>query len=195
MLGLKSETSPIWAEIVLEDLETFLTDHAYNEIKAAQSAMAVINYRSNETEFVHTMNALAIEEMQHFEMVYNWIQKLDLKLGQESQNIYAMQLRKFLPKTKDLEEKFLQKLLLSSLMEARSCERFETLIPVLDQQNAELAKFYKDLFESEARHYRTFLEYARKFGGKKRIDEIWQNLLIYEGELIRNLGQKPLVHG
>ncbi len=195
MLGLKSETSPIWAEIVLEDLETFLTDHAYNEIKAAQSAMAVINYRSNETEFVHTMNALAIEEMQHFEMVYNWIQKLDLKLGQESQNIYAMQLRKFFPKTKDLEEKFLQKLLLSSLMEARSCERFDTLIPVLDQQNAELAKFYKDLFESEARHYRTFLEYARKFGGKKRIDEIWQNLLIYEGELIRNLGQKPLVHG
>ncbi len=195
MLGLKSETTPIWAEIVLEDLETFLTDHAYNEIKAAQSAMAVINYRPNETDFVQTMNALAIEEMQHFEMVYNWIQKLGLKLGQETQNVYAMHLRKFLPKTKDIEERFLQKLLLSSLMEARSCERFDTLIPVLTKQNIELAGFYKDLFESEARHYRTFLEYARKFGGKKRIDEIWQNLLIYEGELIRNLGQKPLVHG
>ncbi len=195
MLGLKSETTPIWAEIVIEDLETFLTDHAYNEIKAAQSAMAVINYRPNETDFVQTMNALAIEEMQHFEMVYNWIQKLGLKLGQETQNVYAMHLRKFFPKTKDIEERFLQKLLLSSLMEARSCERFDTLIPVLTKQNIELAGFYKDLFESEARHYRTFLEYARKFGGKKRIDEIWQNLLIYEGELIRNLGQKPLVHG
>ena len=195
MLGLKSETTPIWAEIVIEDLETFLTDHAYNEIKAAQSAMAVINYRPNETDFVQTMNALAIEEMQHFEMVYNWIQKLGLKLGQETQNVYAMHLRKFFPKTKDIEERFLQKLLLSSLMEARSCERFDTLIPVLTKQNVELAGFYKDLFESEARHYRTFLEYARKFGGKKRIDEIWQNLLVYEGELIRNLGQKPLVHG
>ena len=195
MLGLKSETSPLWAKIVLEDLETFLTDHAYNEIKAAQSAMAVINYRPNETEFVHTMNALAIEEMQHFEMVYNWIRKLDLKLGQESQNTYAMQLRKFFPKTKDPEERFVQKLLLSSLMEARSCERFDTLIPVLEQQNIELAKFYKNLFESEARHYRTFLEYGRQFGGKKRIDEMWQNLLKYEGELIQNLGQKPLVHG
>ncbi len=195
MLGLKSETTPIWAEIVLEDLETFLTDHAYNEIKAAQSAMAVINYRPNETDFVQTMNALAIEEMQHFEMVYNWIQKLGLKLEQETQNVYAMHLRKFFPKTKDIEERFLQKLLLSSLMEARSCERFDTLIPVLTKQNVELAGFYKDLFESEARHYRTFLEYARKFGGKKRIDEIWQNLLVYEGELIRNLGQKPLVHG
>ena len=195
MLGLKSETPVKWAEIVMQDLNTFLTDHAYNEMKAAQSAMAVINHQPDDVEFVNTMSALAIEEMQHFEMVYRWIQKMQLQLGQESQNTYAMQLRKFFPKTKDRQEKFLQKLMLSSLMEARSCERFDTLIPVLEPQYPELAGFYKNLFVSEARHYRVFLDYARKFGGKERIDQIWDKLLTYEAELINSLGQKPLVHG
>ncbi len=195
MLGLKTQTSPKWAEAVLQDLQTFLTDHAYNEMKAAQSAMAVINHQPDDTEFVNTMSALAIEEIQHFEMVYEWIQKMHLQLGQESQNAYAMQLRKFFPKTKDRQEKFLQKLMLSSLMEARSCERFSVLIPVLEPIHPELAGFYKDLFASEARHYRVFLEYARKFGGKERIDPIWDRLLTYEAKLIDSLGHKALVHG
>jgi len=195
MLGLKANTQPQWAEIVKENLEIFLTDHAYNEIKAAQSAMAVINHRPNEVAFVNTMSALAIEEMQHFEMVYEIIQKMGLQLGQETQNTYAMQLRKFFPKTKDREEKFLQKLMLSSLMEARSCERFSVLIPALETGYPDLAQFYKDLFESEARHYRVFLEYARQFGGKAYIDKQWEQLLTYEAELIQKAGQKPLVHG
>jgi len=195
MLGLKSKTPEKWAKIAIQDLEIFLTDHAYNEIKAAQSAMAVINHRPNHTKFVNTMSALAIEEMQHFEMVYDIIKKFGLQLGQESQNAYAMQLRKFFPKTKNIEERFIQKLMLSSLMEARSCERFSILIPVLENEYPELAQFYRDLFESEARHYRVFLEYARIFGGKEKTDAIWDKLLTYEADLINRLGQKPLVHG
>jgi len=195
MLGLKANTQPEWAEIVLQNLEDFLTDHAYNEMKAAQSAMAVINHQPDDIEFVNTMSALAIEEMQHFEMVYDIMQKRGLKLGQESQNEYAMQLRKFFPKTKDRQEKFLQKLMLSSLMEGRSCERFSVLIPALKPIDPELAQFYTDLFESEARHYRVFLEYARKFGGREYIDKQWEQLLDYEAQLIKSLGQKALVHG
>ena len=195
MLGLKAETPESWAKIVIKDLNTFLTDHAYNEMKAAQSAMAVINHRPNDVEFVNTMSALAIEEMQHFEMVYERMQKLHLELGQESQNTYAMQLRKFFPKTKDREEKFLQKLMLSSLMEARSCERFSVLIPIIKESYPELAEFYEELFVSEARHYRVFLDYARKFGGKERINQIWDELLTYEAELINRLGKNALVHG
>jgi len=195
MLGLKSNTDKKWANIVMNDLTSFLSDHAYNEMKAAQSAMAVINHKPDDTEFVNTMSALAIEEMQHFEMVYEKIQSLGLELGAESQNEYAMQLRKFFPKTKDKNERFLQKLMLSSLMEARSCERFSVLIEALKETQPELARFYEDLFESEARHYRVFLEYARKFGGREKIDKIWDELLTYEGTLNASLGKKPMVHG
>ncbi len=195
MLGLKANTPNEWAQIVLKDMESFLTDHAYNEIKAAQSAIAVINHKPNHQLFVNTMSALAIEEMQHFESVYGHIQKLGLKLGQESQNDYAMQLRKFFPKTKDPKQKLIQKLLLSSLMEARSCERFSVLIPVLNNQYPDLATFYKELFESEARHYRVFLEFARQFDEAETVNRQWQALLSYEAELIKGLGHKALVHG
>ncbi len=195
MLGLKANTPNEWAQIVLKDMESFLTDHAYNEIKAAQSAIAVINHKPNHQLFVNTMSALAIEEMQHFESVYEHIQKLGLKLGQESQNDYAMQLRKFFPKTKDPKQKLIQKLLLSSLMEARSCERFSVLIPVLNNQYPDLATFYKELFESEARHYRVFLEFARQFDEVETVNRQWQALLSYEAELIKGLDHKALVHG
>jgi len=195
MLGLKSKTNPKWAEIVKQDLECFLTDHAYNEIKAAQSAMAVINHEPNDVDFVNTMSALAIEEMEHFEMAYKKIRELGLKLGVEQQNTYAMRLRKFFPKTKDRKEKFLQKLMLSSLMEARSCERFTVLADAMNDSHPDLSAFYAGLFESEARHYRVFLEYARQFGGRAYIDEIWDKLLTYEGELNLSLGKTAHVHG
>jgi tRNA-(ms[2]io[6]A)-hydroxylase len=195
MLGLKAKTNKKWAEIVLQDLSTFLTDHAYNEMKAAQSAMAVINHRADDIEFVNTMSALAIEEMQHFEMVYEKIQLMGFELGEERQNEYAMQLRRFFPKTKDRDKKFFQKLMLSSLIEARSCERFSVLYEVMKPVHPELAQFYDDLFESEARHYRVFLEYARKFAGKEKIDKMWDELLTYEAQLINSRGKSALVHG
>ena len=195
MLGLLANTNKAWAKIVLQDLQAFMNDHAYNEMKAAQAALAVINHRPNDIEFVNTMSALAIEEMQHFEMVFERMQKYSFELGKEQVNVYAMKLRKFFPKTKDVEEKFLQKLMLSSLIEARSCERFVVLADVMKQNYPELSNFYAGLFESEARHYRVFLEYARKYGGRERIDRIWNKLLIFEAEIIQQLGKSALVHG
>jgi tRNA-(ms[2]io[6]A)-hydroxylase len=195
MLGLKANTNKEWAKIVMQDLEIFMSDHAYNEMKAAQSAMAVINHEPNDIEFVNTMSALAIEEMQHFEMAYELMKKYNFKLGKEQVNEYAMKLRKFFPKTKDDRERFLQKLMLSSLIEARSCERFTVLANEMEASQPELSAFYAGLFESEARHYRVFLDYARKYGGREKIDKIWDELLSFEAELIDSLGHKALVHG
>ena len=195
MLGLKANTNKEWAEIVMQDLEIFMSDHAYNEMKAAQSAMAVINHEPNDIEFVNTMSALAIEEMQHFEMAYELMKKYNFKLGKEQVNEYAMKLRKFFPKTKDDRERFLQKLMLSSLIEARSCERFTVLANEMEASQPELSAFYAGLFESEARHYRVFLDYARKYGGTERINQIWDELLSFEATLIDSLGHKALVHG
>ncbi len=195
MLGLKASTSPQWAKIAIENLPDFLTDHAYNEMKAAQSAMAVINHWPENVDFVKTMSALAIEEMEHFEMVYEKINRHGFTLGKEQVNEYAMKLRKFFPKTKDADEKFVQKLLLSSLIEARSCERFSVLKEELKQNYPDLAQFYSGLFESEARHYRVFLQYARDYAGKEKVDKIWDDLLSYEAGLIKQLGKKPSVHG
>jgi tRNA-(ms[2]io[6]A)-hydroxylase len=195
MLGLKANTNPEWVEVVLNDMESFMTDHAYNEIKASQSAIAVINHWPQNRKFVHTMSGIAIEEMEHFDSVYKKMHLHGWKLGQEQVNEYAMKLRKFFVKTKDKDQKFIQKLLLSSLIEARSCERFSLLKEGLKNSYPDLAQFYSDLFESEARHYRVFLEFARDYGNKEEVDKLWDNLLDYEASLIYKLGKKPLVHG
>jgi len=195
MLGLKAETDKKWAKIVKENLERFMTDHAYNEMKASQSAMAVVNHWPENEKFVKTMLGIAIEEMQHFDMVYQKMLENGWVLGKEHVNEYAMKLRKFFPKTKDTKQKFIQKLLLSSLIEARSCERFNLLKNELNNSYPDLARFYGDLFESEARHYRVFLEFAREYGDRNEVDEMWNKLLEHEANLINQLGKSPLVHG
>jgi tRNA-(ms[2]io[6]A)-hydroxylase len=52
-------------------------------------------------------------------------------------------------------------LLVSAIIEARSCERFASLVPVLDPVDPVLAKFYASLLKSEARHYQDYLRLAR----------------------------------
>jgi tRNA-(ms[2]io[6]A)-hydroxylase len=49
-------------------------------------------------------------------------------------------------------------LIVSAIVEARSCERFEGLMQVLDD---ELAEFYGSLLKSEARHFKVYLDFAK----------------------------------
>ena len=70
MLGLKFETETSWVEIAKDNLEQILTDHAFAEQKASANAISItINY-SEETELVKEMLIIAIEELEHFQMVH-----------------------------------------------------------------------------------------------------------------------------
>jgi tRNA-(ms[2]io[6]A)-hydroxylase len=51
-------------------------------------------------------------------------------------------------------------MVVSAIVEARSCERFERVIPVLDNQ---LADFYGSLLKSEARHFKIYLDFAEEY--------------------------------
>lgn len=53
-------------------------------------------------------------------------------------------------------------LVCGAFIEARSCERFIALAPRLDEP---LATFYRGLSESEARHFRVYLELAEQSAG------------------------------
>jgi tRNA-(ms[2]io[6]A)-hydroxylase len=79
------------------------------------------------------------------------------------------------------------------LIEARSCERFKLLSEELEDQ--ELADFYRSLMVSEANHYTMFLNFARQYGDRKEVDKKWQDLLIFEAEIMKSLGNKETIHG
>tara|TARA_R110002126_G_scaffold286314_3_gene437922 strand:+ start:3114 stop:3695 length:582 start_codon:yes stop_codon:yes gene_type:complete len=193
MLGLQFETETSWAEIAKVNLQQILTDHAFLEQKAASNAVSIIINYSEETELVKEMSNIAIEEMQHFKMVHLLMVKRGMVLGREQKNDYAIRLQKFFNKTKDRTNALVQRLLIAALIEARSCERFKVFSENMEDE--ELQKFYKNLMISEAGHYATFLQFARKYQDRAIVDEKWNALLAFEAELMKERGNLAKIHG
>ena len=125
MLGLKFETSTSWVEVASAGLQQVLTDHAFAEQKAASNAVSLIINYSEETELVQAMSDIAIEEMEHFKMVHEFMVRRGMTLGRDQSNDYAKHLLSYFPKTSDRSIALIHRLLIAALIEARSCERFK----------------------------------------------------------------------
>lgn len=193
MLGLKLPTDPRWVNIVEKNIQEILTDHAYCEQKAASTAISLIVSFPEYTELVQEMTELVNEEISHFKMVHDRIIEKGWALGRDRKDKYVIQLMKFFPKGGSRTTQLVHRLLYAALIEARSCERFRLLSEELEDKK--LAKFYRKLMISEAGHYTMFLNFARKYGDRKEVDEKWQQLLDYEAEIMKNLGKKETIHG
>jgi len=193
MLGLKLPTDPRWVNIVEKNIEEILTDHAFCEQKAASTAISLIVSFPEYSNLVEEMTALVKEEISHFKLVHDKILERGWALGRDRKDEYVLQLLKFFPKGGSRVDQLVHRLLYAALIEARSCERFRLLSEELEDK--ELAEFYRKLMVSEANHYTMFLSFARKYGNRKKVDEKWQQLLDYEGDIMKNLGKKETVHG
>ena len=193
MLGLKLATDPRWVNIVESNIQEILSDHAWCEQKAATNALTIIINNSELPDLVTDMIKIAKEEIEHFEMVHELIKSKGLEFGRERKDDYVGELYKFMKKGASRTVAFVDRLLFSAMIEARSCERFKVLSENI--QDKELSKFYHDLMVSEAGHYTTFLGYARKYGQGVDVDTRWKEWLAYEGEIIQNYGKSETVHG
>lgn len=194
MLGLKLETDPRWVKNAVEgNISEILTDHAWCEQKAASHAISLIVNFPEYTELVQIMSGLAIEEMQHFQMVHQLIMNRGEVLGRERKDDYVGQLMKFIRKGVDRKTLLTERLLFAAMIEARSCERFKVLHENIN--DAHLAQFYYDLMASEARHFTTFIKLAKKYDDPAKVESRWQEWLVYEAEVIKNYGNSERIHG
>lgn len=195
MLRLKHATDPRWADLAGKDLSEILTDHAYCEQKAASTAISLIVKFPEFTELVQEMSALAQEEMQHFQSVHELMVKRGLQLGKERRDEYVNELLGFLNKESSRTGQLVEKLLFAAMIEARSCERFRVLSEHIE--DAELARFYRELMASEAGHHTMFLKLARKYGQKAGldVDRRWDEFLTFESEMIRRYEKEARIHG
>ncbi len=193
MFGLKLPTDPRWANIAEANLEEILTDHAWCEQKAASNAIMLITQNPEHEDLVHELTAIALEELQHFQLVIDIIKQKGYRLGRERKDDYVNQLMKFSKKDGSRNTAFIDRLLFAAMIEARSCERFRVLSKNIKDQ--ELATFYHDLMVSEANHYTTFLNFARKYTRDVDVDKRWQEWLDFEGKLIQQYGKKETIHG
>ena len=192
---LKLPTDPRWVNIVEQNIEDILTDHAWCEQKAATNAITIITINSEFPDLVADMLALAKEEIEHFQMVNDIIVKRGLVLGRERKDEYVGELARYMKKsnTGSRVSGLVERLLFSAMIEARSCERFKVLSENI--QDEELAVFYRELMESEAAHYTTFIGYARKYGRGIDVEKRWQEWLEFEASVIQKYGKNQTVHG
>jgi tRNA-(ms[2]io[6]A)-hydroxylase len=193
MFGLSLPTPPDWVRVIESNISEILTDHAYCEQKAASNALSLIIHFPERTDLVQTLTLLAQEELSHFKAVHDLIVRRGYTLGKERKDAYVGELQKFARKDASRDVVLLDKLLVAALIEARSCERFKVLSEHL--ADVELATFYRSLMASEAAHYVTFIDLARKVASDEAVSLRWQEFLGYESGIITKYGTGKAVHG
>jgi len=188
MLGLKLATDPRWVNLAEKSLEEILTDHAYCEQKAASSCISLIQQFPEKEKLVEAVAPVVTEEWGHFRMVLKEMKRRNLKLGRQRSDKYVAELIKFQKKGGNREEQLLEKLLMSALIEARSCERFRLLSEGL--ADIELREFYREFMISEAGHYRMFIDLANEYIGKEKTKTRWDEWLEYESGIMKKMEPK-----
>lgn len=185
ILGLQLPTDPRWVDLAHISLEDILTDHAYCEQKAATSCISLIQRYPEKEKLVTELAPIVTEEWGHFRLVLAELKKRNLSLGKQRKDEYVNKLMTFQKKDGSSDERFLDKLLIFALIEARSCERFKRLSEGLD--DSYLSNFYRRFMESEAGHYTLFIELAETYFDKEHVRKRWQEWLAYEEVVMKEL--------
>lgn len=178
---LDTPTPVAWIKEACRHLPELLLDHANCELKAASTALGFIYRYPERTSLSRQMSRLAREEMRHFEQARKLMEQMDIPFERLSASRYAGRLRKAV--RRDEPDRLLDMLLVSALIEARSCERFAALIPHLPEN---LGRFYQSLLSSEARHFEHYLAFARNEVDVKdeQFDRRLDTLKVLEASLI-----------
>ena len=185
ILGLKLVTDPRWVNLAEKSLEEILTDHAFCEQKAATTCITIIQRYPAKEKMIEELAPIVTEEWGHFRQVLAELKKRGLKLGKQRKDVYVNRLFEFEKKGGHEDDRFLDKLLISALIEARSCERFKRLSEGLDDPY--MREFYRKFMESEAGHYTLFIELSETYLEKEKVRQRWKEWLEYETTIIKEM--------
>jgi tRNA-(ms[2]io[6]A)-hydroxylase len=189
MLGLQLETDPRWVDIASKSIEEILIDHAFCEQKAASSGISLIIQFSERQELVEELTEIVAEEWSHFERVLGELKKRGFSLGPPRKDEYVIQLLQKERKGGSRNQQLAEKLLICALIEARSCERFKLLYENLN--DPELKKFYYEFMVSEAGHYVSFVNMAKRYFPEEKVKKRLHELLEEEAAIVKNLVLRP----
>jgi len=185
MLGLKLPTDPRWVNLAEMDLQEILTDHAYCEQKAATTCISIIQKFPDRKRLVRELAPIVTEEWGHFRLVLQELDRRNLDLGKQRKDAYVNALMSFMIKDGGPTGRLVERLLVSALIEARSCERFRLLSLHLTEER--MREFYHHFMVSEAGHYKLFIDLAKHYGEEDQVMARWQEYLDYECQIMETL--------
>ena len=190
MLLFREKVPADWLPKVMANLPAVLVDHAHLERKAATTALNLEKFRELFSR-VEELNAIAIEELQHFQLVLNLLKQRGIPFGQPYPSRWIRGLMHAI-RNGDRGQA-IDHLICCSLIEGRSCEKFQILALALKPVDAPLAEFYGSLVESEGNHYATYLLMAKAIDEaetQRRLDFY----LDLDAKLIREPNPLPMLH-
>ena len=190
MLLWREKIPEEWLPKVLAHLDAVLVDHCYLERKAATSALSLMKYHELHG-FVRRLNAIAIEELEHFSLLLDLLDQRGIPFVAPSVSPWIRGLMK--ETRKGRREQVIDHLICCSIIEGRSCEKFQMLAQELKSIDAVLADLYEGLVKSEADHYVDYWLMARDIDHEeshRRLDFFLEK----EAILIRKNHDLPLLH-
>lgn len=187
---LQQPTSETWIAQALANLDIILLDHSHCERKAAGVAMNLMFRYLSSTKLVRSLTAIAQEELEHFELVNQWLERRGVAMAPLSAPPYGAGLTAQVRRQEP--NRMLDSLLVSALIEARSHERLGLL--ALHCPDPELAQFYRGLMASEARHYGIYWTLATTYFEREIVSQRLTELAQVESELLATLHSEPRIH-
>lgn len=187
---LQQPSNPNWIETAIANLDTILLDHSHCERKAAGAAINLMFRYPAHQKLVRQLTAIAQEELSHFDQVNQWLEKRNITLAALNSPPYFAQLKS---QVRHLEpDRLIDLLLVSAIIEARSHERLGLIGEYCP--DAELAKFYRSLMASEARHYGSYWLLAEEYSDRPTVQRRLAELGEYESSILATMHPEPRLH-
>ncbi|ACY16707.1 tRNA-(ms[2]io[6]A)-hydroxylase [Haliangium ochraceum] len=195
MLDLRHATPKQWGALALANLDAFLQDHAANERKVSQSALALVAQHPQHRALTDALIPIAEEELLHFRQVYELLVARGSGLVADLPDPYMRALRKAIANP-DKDAYLLDRLVLFGIVEARGCERFALMAQTLAEDGSDptLTAFYEDLVRSESRHHATYLRLARTYFDSDQVQTRLDALLDLEAQVAAEQPLRPALH-
>jgi tRNA-(ms[2]io[6]A)-hydroxylase len=187
VLNLASTTAGSWLDRALADFDAILLDHAHCERKAAGTALKLLFQYPDRPFLQAPVAELAREELAHFKLVLARLETRGVAFGRQRPSAYAGRLKALV---RDGEpHRLVDLLLISALIEARSCERFQLL--AAHHPEAAFRDFYAGLHAAEARHHGLYLQLAEGVSTEAQVRARLAQLARDEAEIIAE-GNDPV---
>lgn len=190
-IELAFDTPKAWVETVLADFDKFLIDHADCERKASSMAMSLVAKAPDKVEIIPDLIDIALEELVHFRQVYKLMTERDIRLPKEMEKDHYIQ-RLVGSCRSNWRDRFLDRLIVASIVETRGAERFRLVAENIDDRA--MKEYYTMLYQSEDRHGNIFVEMALTYYERDEVMTRLDELIKTESKICKSLSLRAALH-
>ena len=152
--------------------------------------MSLVVKHPDRTEIIPTLIGLAQEELEHFRQVYELMTERGLALARDLPDPYVNRLME--PMRHGRDERLLDRLLVSSVVECRGAERFRIIAEALT--DGRLRDFYDEFWKAEAKHGHQFVDMALRYYESDAVYARLHELAEFEAKVVSELPWRPSLH-